>query len=62
MLIDDRKVDFQIDYGASINIIPAKHAQGHDIQVTTNTLRMWNGSQVKPVGTTRIVMRNPKTR
>ena len=62
MLIDDRKVDFQIECGASINIILAKHAEGHDIQATTKTLRMWNGSQVKPVGTTIIVMRNPKTR
>ena len=25
------------------------------------TLRMWNELQVKPVATTRIVMRNPKT-
>ena len=30
--------------------------------MTTKTLRMWNGSQVKPIRTARIIMRNPKTR
>ena len=44
MLVDNKKVNFQIDCGASINIIPAKHAQGHEIKSTTKTLRMWNGS------------------
>ena len=62
MLVDNAKVDFQIDRGASINMIPAKHAQGHEIKSTTKTLRMWNGSQVKPIETARIIMRNPKTR
>ena len=62
MLIDDKKLNFQIDCGASINIIPAKHASGHEIAATSKTLRMWNGSEVKPTGTTRIVLRNPKTR
>ena len=62
MLIDSKKVNFQIDCGASINIITAKHAQGHEIKATTKTLRMWNGSQVKPMGSARIILRNPKTR
>ena len=61
MLVDNNKVNFQIDCGASINIIPAKHAQGHEIKSTTKTLRMWNGSQLKPIGTAQIIMRNPKT-
>ena len=51
MLIDNKKVNFQIDCGASINIIAAKHAEGHKIKSTTKTLRMWNGSQVKPIRT-----------
>ena len=62
MLIDSKKVNFQIDCGASINIITAKHAQGHEIKATTKTLRMWNGSQVKPMGSARFILRNPKTR
>ena len=61
MLIDDKKVNFQIDCGASINIIPAKHAEGHEIKSTTKISQMWNGSQVKPIGTAQIIMRNPKT-
>ena len=62
MLVDNKKVNFQIDCGESINIIPAKHAQGHEIKSTTKTLRMWNGSQLKEISTARIIMRNPKTR
>ena len=62
MLIDDRKVNFQMDCGASVNIIPVKHRTGYNIQTTTKTLQMWNRSQVKPIGRTRIVIRNPKTR
>ena len=61
MLIDNKKVNFQTDCGASINIIPAKHAEGHETKSTTKTLPMWNGSQAKPIGTARIIMRNPKT-
>ncbi|KAK2571302.1 hypothetical protein P5673_003882 [Acropora cervicornis] len=38
MLIGDKKVNFQIDCGASINIIPAKHASGHEIAATNKTL------------------------
>lgn len=38
MLIGDKKVNFQIDCGASINIIPAKHASCHEIAATSKTL------------------------
>jgi len=62
MLVDNKKVIFQIDCGASIKIIPAKHAQGHEIKSTSKTLRRWNGSQHKAIGTARIIMRSPKTR
>ncbi|PFX25191.1 Retrovirus-related Pol polyprotein [Stylophora pistillata] len=62
MFIDKKKINFQIDCGASINIIPGKQAQGHEIKSTTKTLRMWSGSHVKPIGTARINMHNPKTR
>jgi len=61
MLIDNKKVNFQIDCGASINVISAKHAEGHKIGSTTKTLRMWNASQAKPIGTAQIIMRNQKT-
>ena len=50
MLINNKKVNFQIDCGASIKIIPAKHA-GHEIKSTMKTLQIWNGSQVKPIRT-----------
>ena len=38
MLIGDKKVNFQIDCGASINIIPAKHASCHEIAAISKTL------------------------
>ena len=62
ILADNKKVNFQIDCGESINIVPAKHAQGHEIKSTTKTLRTWNGSHLKEISTARIILRNPKTR
>ena len=62
MIIDDKSVKFQIDCGASTNILPDKYVDKHAIKPTTKTLRMWNGSEVKPTGTARVALRNPKNR
>ena len=61
MIVEERKVQFQVDSGASTNILPAKYIKDAHINPTHRTLRMWNGSEVKPLGTTRIVVRNPKS-
>ncbi|KAK3752981.1 hypothetical protein QZH41_016289 [Actinostola sp. cb2023] len=62
MLIDEKSVTFQVDSGSSINIIPEKYAGEQPIIPTQRRLRMWNGAEMNPVGTTRLIIRNPKDR
>ena len=61
MQINDKRVKFQIDCGATINIINKRHA-GRNVTPSSKTLKMWNGTEVKPLGTTRLLDRNPKTK
>ena len=61
MMIHDNPVVFQVDSGASINILPIKCLQHESIETTSKKLQMWNGSIVKPVGTTCVKMKNAKT-
>ena len=61
MMIHDNPVVFQVDSGASINILPMKYLQHESIETTSKKLQMWNGSIVKPVGTTCVKMKNAKT-
>jgi hypothetical protein len=61
MKINDKKIKFQIDCGASINVITECYATGSNIIPSNKTLKMWNGSELKPLGTTRLIVRNPKT-
>ena len=62
MLIHGNPVVFQVDSGASINILPKKYLQNESIEMTTKKLQMWNGSMMKPVGTTYVKMKNAKTK
>ena len=67
--IDDERVKFQIDCGATINIINKRHA-GSNVMPSSKTLKMWNGTHpflLEPhvfffFGTTRLLLRNPKTK
>ena len=60
MLINKDKVIFQVDCGASVNIVNEKYTKGKDLQPTTKALKMWNGSELKPIGITRLIVKNPK--
>ena len=62
MLIDGTAVKFQVDCGASINILPERFLKSHDVFPTTKPLMMWNKTEVKPLGTTRMVIQNPKNK
>ena len=59
-MIKNQRIKFQIDSGATINILPEKYVKGADLKPTTKRLRMWNNSEVSPLGTTRIVLKNPE--
>ena len=69
MEIGNQAVKFQIDCGASINIItqalvitPTSLRPHSDLTPTSKRLVMWNKTEVTPLGATRIVLRNPKNR
>ena len=54
MLINDQPVIIQIDYGASMNVIP---------ETSCNTrVHMWNKTVLQPRGKIRLAICNPKTR
>ena len=60
MLINKDKVIFQVDCGASVKIVNEKYTKGKDVQPTAKALKMWNGSELKPIGSTRLIVKNPK--
>ena len=60
LIVKDEPVKFQLNCGATINILPEKDAQSCDLKSTTKRLRMWNGSEVIPLQTTRVIVRNPQ--
>ena len=62
MMINDKKIKFQINCGASINIITKCHATKSHVTPSNKTLKMWNGTEMKLFGTTRLKFTNPKTR
>ena len=49
MQVDKKTVKFQLDIGASINLLPAKLiTKNVNIEPTMKLLRMWNGAKMKP--------------
>jgi hypothetical protein len=51
MLVNDVHVYFQVDCGASMNILPYKYVEKEKISPCDRTLVMWNSTKVKPLGT-----------
>ena len=60
-MINDKKIKFQIDCGASINIITKCHTTRSHVTPSNKTLKVWNETEMKPLGTTRLKVTNPKT-
>ena len=57
--VSNQPITFQIDCGATINVLPERYVQGCDLKPTGKRLRMWNNSELKPLGMTRVITRNP---
>ena len=55
------KIKFQIVCEASINIITRCNTRKSHVTPSNKTLKMWNGTEIKPLGTTRLKVTNPKT-
>ena len=62
MEIGNQAVTFQIDCGASINIIMEGLIGNSVVTPTSKRLVMWNKTEITPRGATGIVLRNPKNR
>ena len=63
LMIADKTATFQIDCGASVNIIPNTLIdQTTTIERTNKTLQMWNHTEIKPVGMSRVILQNPKNK
>lgn len=60
MLVGDNLVTFQIDSGATANLIPLKYVNV-EIQNTEKSLQMWNKNDLKPIGSCVLRLKNPKT-
>ena len=48
MLVQQKPVTFQVDCGASANILPYKHVGNVDLSPCSQSLVMWKGTKVKP--------------
>ena len=54
-----RMLVFQIDTGATVNMLPARYAR--DVVPYNGVLTMWNKTMIKPLGKCRMLLSNPKT-
>ena len=62
MVVDKKEVKFQVDSGASVNVIPVKFVADKELEHTTKTLQMWNDTTLKPLGSCRLILHNPKNK
>ena len=60
MQIDDKIIRFQVDPGASVNILPQELVPNIPIQPCSMKLRMWNDTTHTPVGKCRTMITNCK--
>ena len=66
LMINRNLERFQLDSGATVNVLSKSKLEGFfrkpikKLEETNTTLVMYNGSEVKPVGKTRIQVINPK--
>ena len=60
MLINEKPIKFHIDCGATVNVLPIKYVNSKDIKPSNCVLQMWNKTELKPEGTCRVTLRNPK--
>ena len=59
--LNDIDVKFQLDTAADVNTICQKRIRQHQVSPTTAHLNMWNKTNLKPLGETRLKVKNPHT-
>ncbi|KAK7098152.1 hypothetical protein V1264_002510 [Littorina saxatilis] len=60
MIVQGNTVACQVDCGASVNIIPARHAKDAALKETKKNLFVYNGTVLKPLGKTDLCIKNPR--
>ena len=60
MLVNGKQLAFQIDTGATVNVLPARYAR--DVVPYSGVLTMWNKTMIKPLGKCWMLPTNPKRR
>ena len=60
MMIEERNVRFQLDSGASVNIVPEKFISKTPINRKPTKLCMWNGASLQSKGSCTLEVTNPK--
>ena len=61
MLVGENSfIEFQLDTGASLNLLNERHVDSGNILPSSKTLVMWNGTELKPKGECRVKVVNPK--
>ena len=58
----DKYIKFQIDTGASVNVILQSLVCDEELQPASCTLKVWNEQEVQPLGKCRTTLRNMKNR
>lgn len=62
MLVDRTEVKFQVDSGTLVNLISINFVADKSLGPTTETLQMWNDTTLKPQGSCRLILHNPKNK
>lgn len=62
MFVDKKEMKFQVDGGASMNVFPVKFVADKKLKPFTRTLQMWNNTTLKPLGSCRLILHNPKNK
>lgn len=57
----NQTIKFQLDSGATTNLIPEKYVPKDKIQNCERTLRMYNNAKLQPVGSCKMTVKNQKT-
>ena len=60
MILKGKEICFQVDCGVTVNVLPAKYVGHEEINPTKKVLQMWNKSELKHEGVTRVMTRNPR--
>ena len=62
MTVNERKVKFQVDSNATVNIMPQKYVQQFKLQRLTKKILMWNRTKFTAISKYCFTLRYPKNK